>query len=273
VDPQQRRLALRRCVLSVAVLDAVDVEPGDDGVVLPGVPPVAVPWADLEACLVGLDPDAPGARHRIRGFLRLRRAVAERGWGAAGWLRSTARPVALPAGHVDHLGPAWIRERLLGGALDLGVGVLDPDGGPGAVLSLPPTVAAVAGADPPAWWPRLRAHAERMGRLASARLHRDGATVLRPVGGCDVLTLLASASLRSYLAHADGSGMRSVAVPIRSRGWFDLRRVDPAFVAAAWTATPEADRGVPRALLVTADEVALARDGGDRLLQALDDDG
>jgi hypothetical protein len=270
VGSGQQWLALRRLALEVAVLDAVDVEPRDDGLVLPGLPPVVVSWRELQAALVNLKPDAPGARHRMSAFLRLRRAVADHGPAAAGWLRATARLVALPADHVDHLGLDWVRQRMLGGALDLGTGVLDPDDRPGVVLSLPPGVAVAAGTDPQEWWPHLTAHAERMGRLSMTRLSRDAASVLRPVGGCDVLALLSSPSLRSHLASGDGSGMRSVAVPIRSRGWFDLRRVDPAFVAAAWTATPEADRGVPRALLVTADEVALARDGGG-VGSALDD--
>jgi hypothetical protein len=270
VGSGQRWLALRRLALEVAVLDAVDVEPRDDGLVLPGLTPVEVSWPELQAALADLEPDAAGARHRISGFLRLRRAVADHGAAAAGWLRATARLVALPAGHLDHLGPDWVRQHQLGGALDLGTGVLDPDDRPGVVLPLPPGIAAAAGVEPQEWWPHLFAHAERMGRLAMTRLSRDAASVLRPVGGCDVLALLSSPSLRGHLATGDGSGMRSVAVPIRSRGWFDLRRVDPAFVAAAWTATPEPDRGVPRALLVTADEVALARDGGG-VGSALDD--
>jgi hypothetical protein len=262
VGSGQRWLALRRLALQVAVLEAVDVDPRDDGLVLPGLPPVEVSWPELHAALADLQPDEAGARHRMSAFLRLRRAVADHGAAAEGWLRATARLVALPADHVEHLGAGWVRQPLFGGALDLGTGVLDPDDRPGVVLSLPPGVAAAAGVDPQEWWPQLTAHAERMGRLAVTRLRRDAASVLRPVGGCDVLALLSSPSLRGQLASGDGSGMRSVAVPIRSRGWFDLRRVDPAFVAAAWTATPEPDRGVPRALLVTADEVALARDAG-----------
>jgi hypothetical protein len=100
-----------------------------------------------------------------------------------------------------------------------------------------------------------------MGALAAARLGRDGPTdgVIRPVGGCDVLALLASASLRRHLAMGDSTGMRAVAVPMRRRGWYDLSRIDPAFVGAAWSATDELDRGVPRPLLVTADEVAVSR--------------
>jgi hypothetical protein len=83
--------------------------------------------------------------------------------------------------------------------------------------------------------------------------------VLRPVDGCDVLTLLATWPLRRELAASDGTGLRQVAVPDRTRGWFDNRRVDRDFIAAAWSATAPEHRGVGAPLLVTADEVALAR--------------
>jgi hypothetical protein len=63
--------------------------------------------------------------------------------------------------------------------------------------------------------------------------------------------------------------MRAVAVPMRSRGWFDLARIDPPFVAAAWTATAAPQRGLPRPALVTADEVCLAATGGDPVSAAL----
>jgi len=60
-----------------------------------------------------------------------------------------------------------------------------------------------------------------MGELVSGRIERDGRAVLRPVGGCDALTLLAAASLRENLAGGDGTGLRAVAVPTRRLGWFD----------------------------------------------------
>ena len=65
--------------------------------------------------------------------------------------------------------------------------------------------------------------------------------------------------------------MRAAAVPTRRRGWLDLSRTDPAFaLAAASLADPE-ERGFERPLLVTVDEVALARSGGDPVLQAIRD--
>jgi hypothetical protein len=48
---------------------------------------------------------------------------------------------------------------------------------------------------------------------------------------------------------------------MRSRGWFDLARIDPAFVGAAAAATEPELRGVLRPLLVTTDEVGLAAGG------------
>jgi len=173
--------------------------------------------------------------------------------------------MALPADHAQHPGPRWVQERLAGGLLDLGVGLHGLEADPEQTVALAPGIAVAAGIDVARWWPSLREHADRMGSLAASRLRRsrDPQSVLRPVGGCDVPAMLASRPLREFLAHADGTGMRAVAVPTLRRGWFDLRRIDPAFVGAAWSATEPDDRGLPRALLVTADEVALAG-GGDQ---------
>ena len=46
--------------------------------------------------------------------------------------------------------------------------------------------------------------------------------------------------------------------PMRTRGWLDLSRIDPAFVLIAAAVTEEADRGFVRPLLITRDEVVLA---------------
>ena len=56
--------------------------------------------------------------------------------------------------------------------------------------------------------------------------------------------------------------MRAAAVPMRRRGWLDLTRIDPAFTAAAAAATAPAERGFSRPVLVTADEVTVATEGG-----------
>jgi hypothetical protein len=252
-------VALRRCVLAVSVLADVDVVPADAGVTLPGPPAVTIPWEQV-ALAAGADPEGDVARLRVEELLKLHAVVAGLGADAADRLRSAARVLALPPGHADHLGPAWVREPLMGGALELGIGVHGMLGDVDRVTPLHPGVALAAGAVETRWWPHLRRHVDRMGALAAARLGRDGREgVIRPVGGCDVLALLASPSLRRHLAAGDGSGMRAVAVPMRRRGWYDLSMVDPAFVGAAWSATDEFDRGVPRPLLVTVDEVALSR--------------
>jgi hypothetical protein len=257
-------VALRRCVLAVSVLADVDVVPSDGGVILPGPPAVTVGWEEIAAA-AGPDPAGDVARVRVEELLRLHTVVAGFGAGAAERLRSAARVVALPAGHADHLGITWVREHLMGGALQLGIGVHgllgDSKEAIDRVVPLHPGVPVAAGVDATRWWPHLRRHVDRMGALAAARLGHDGTAegVIRPVGGCDVLALLTSPSLRRHLATGDGSGMRAVAVPMRRRGWYDLSRIDPAFVGAAWSATDPLDRGVSRPLLVTADEVSVSR--------------
>ena len=163
--------------------------------------------------------------------------------------------VALPPDHLEHPGPAWVVDRLRGGALDLGIGLRRLLDEHDVAVPLPPEVAEGCGLQPADWWADALHHLERMGGLAAVRLAREGrgpqrpVAVLRPVGGCDVLSLLASRALRTHLAAADGSGLRAVAVPMRHRGWFDLARIDPAFVAAAWNATREPERGMARPLL------------------------
>jgi hypothetical protein len=254
-------------VLAVSVLDDVDLDPHPLGVRLPGPHPVTVGWATVRAVSGDAEPGSSAVRRRLGVWLRLRRLVADLAEEAVDVLVESSRALALPPGHVDHGGAAWVCETVLGGALDAGVGVVGLLGDPDDVVPLHPLVASAAGADSAAWWPQLRRHADTMGALAAHRLARDAATgrpgVLRPVGGCDVPTLLLSPALRAHLAGGDGSGMRAVAVPVRTRGWYDLARIDPAFVGAAWSATAEVDRGLPRPLLVTADEVRLVSAGGD----------
>jgi hypothetical protein len=157
-----------------------------------------------------------------------------------------------------------VRQPVLGGAIDLGIGLRglvgdDPD----YVAVLAPELATAVGLRTASWWPALRARLEEMGHLTVARLERDAGGVIMPMGGCDVVTLMGAQTLRAYLARSDGTGLRAVAVPVRSRGWFDLARIDPAFVAAAAAATDDADRAFWRPLLVTQEEVGLATPGGD----------
>ena len=264
--------ALRRAVLAVSVLDDVALRPCSDGIVLgePGETVAHVTWEELAVAVGDAAPESVPARLRLRPWLRLRADLAQlQGLAGTVW-REHAVLHALPVDHATHPGPAWVVDRLLGGVLDLGVALRDVTG-PDEVVPLPPDLAARVRIDVRRWWPGLLEHAERMGDLAAERLQRDGRGLLSPIGGCDVPTLLATRSLRTHLANEDGTGMRALAVPMRERGWFDLARIDPAFVGAAWTATEPQDRGVGRPLLVTADEVALGQDSGDgRQLVLLD---
>ncbi|MFI7589221.1 hypothetical protein ACIB24_19320 [Spongisporangium articulatum] len=258
--------AMRRCVLAVSVLSDIDVEPADGGVVLPGATPWMVSWTAVAMAMgtstaghesaIGIDEIEDGARRRVETLLRLHVLITELGSEAQHRFHSAGRLVALPAGHAEHPGSQWTREILRGGALELGIGVHGLLEGSDVVVPLPPSVTARLGIPVESWWPEVRDHADRMGALASSRLRRDGDTaVIRPVGGCDVLALLSSRTLRRHLAAVDGSGLCTVAVPTRRRGWYDLRHHDPAFVAAAWSLTPPPMRGNVKPLLVTSHEV------------------
>jgi hypothetical protein len=254
----QDAVQLRQCVLAVSVLRDLDLTPSDRGVVLPGARGLTVPWAAVAQAVGSFPVDGPIARRRVEMLLRLHQLALDLGSDAAAHMQSAARLVALPPGHAEDPGAGWPREVLRGGALELGIGVHGLLNERDRTVPLPPSVLTAIGVPAGRWWPRLREHTERMGALCAARLSRDGPTgVIRPVGGCDVLALLASRTLRRHLADADGVGMRALAVPTRRRGWFDAKSVDPAFVQAAWSLTDEHERGLPLPLLVTADDVAL----------------
>jgi hypothetical protein len=249
---------LRQCVLAVSVLSDLDVMPSDHGVVLPGPSVVLVSWTAIRDAVGAFPPSGSIARRRVGDLLRLHRLACDLGSAGTERFRSASRVVALTPGHAEHPGPDWVREALRGNALDLGIGVQGLLGEPDRTTPVPPSVLAELGIDPDSWWPGLREHVERMGSLSAARLTRDGSgALIRPVGGCDVLALLSSRSLRRHLADADGTGLRALAVPTRRRGWFEVSQVDPAFVRAAWSLTDEHDRGSPVPLLVTTDEVTL----------------
>ena len=76
-----------------------------------------------------------------------------------------------------------------------------------------------------------------------------------------MLTLLAGRALRAQLAGCEGDGLALVAVPRRTRAWTRLSLIDPAYIPLAYAATEPEMRGLPAALLVTEDEVVLARAG------------
>ena len=250
-------LDLRRLALAVSVMDDVDIVPLDDGVLLTGDVPVEVSWLEMRRALAGADPDDDLARARVGAWLRGRRVAST---VHADHLREQARPVGLPVDHPLHPGLDWVRHRVLGDALDLGFGFVGVGKDPDEVVVVPQGALDAAGVDPSPWWPVAVDYLERMGAIAGQRLAAN--PVLRPIGDCDVATLLGSRTLRAALCAADGSGLRAAAVPMLRRGWLDLSRIDPAFTAAAAAATTPEERGFERPLLLTVDEVTLAPAGG-----------
>lgn len=263
-------IALRRACLAVSVLEDIDLTPARDGIVVDGPRPVLLPWTVIADEAGDIDPETPAAHRRLSTLLALHRIVAHSPTAAQTFTRA-ARLLALPPDHVLTPGCGWEQEWVLGGALVAGVGLYDVLGE--TTVPLPRSVAEAAGVPVGQVWRAAREHADTMARLVVQRLERSpGSTedeacvsvrqsVVRPAGGVDVLSLLATPGVRRHLAGSDRTGMRAIAVPMRTRGWFDLARIDPAFVQAAWTATEPQDRGMPRPMLVTGDEVALAPAG------------
>jgi hypothetical protein len=251
--------ALRRCVLAVSVLNDIDIVPGDAGVTLDGTPPVTVGWDEIALAIGDAQPESRRARERLSRWFVQRRWVADRPHAE---LRELARPIGFPVDDEHHPGNEWVRERVFGNALDLGIGLsgLDPER-PDSVVVVPTALIEAAGAHPALWWHDARLYLDRMGELAVRRWRARPDEVIRPMGDCDVVTLLGSAVFRTALVELEG-GMRQVVVPMRTRGWLDMSRIDPAFAIAAAAASNSADRGFPRALLVTREEVVLALPGG-----------
>lgn len=251
-------LALRQALLAVAVLEDVDLTPHGLGASLDGSPEVLVGWTELRRALGGSDPASAAGRLRLARWLRLRRRLGDLGpAGVTDRLRAYGCPVHSGA----HPGLDWVRSRILGDALDLGLGLLGLDATrPDTVLPLPEQALVAAGVSGDDAWPaaldRLAAAGEAAATLRGERPDRP----LRPVADHDVVTLLGSAALRRSLLGT--VGMASVAVPVRTRGWTDLRHADPAFAVAAAALTDEAERGFDRPLLVTAEEVVMVPAGG-----------
>lgn len=254
--------ALKRCALAVSLLLDIDAEPVEDGIVVAGVPEVHVSWTECRRALAGADPESDTGRRLLARWLLRRRWLADHTYDD---LAERARPIGLPVDHALHPGLDWVRVRVMGGALDLGLGFVGiQPGQPDRVTLVPQTaidaaeLADVAGA----WWLRAANYLERMGALAAERWWRDKNAVLRPMGDCDVVTLLGSWTFRAALA-GEAGGMRPLVVPMRTRGWADISRIDPAFGPAAAAATDSVDRGFPRPVLVTADELVVVKPGGD----------
>jgi hypothetical protein len=253
--------AMRRCALAVAVLHDIDVVPAIDGIVLPGRPAVAVSWQECRRALGGVDPESQDGRHRLARWLMLRRSLADRPLED---LAERARPYGATVESPLHPGLDWVRRRVLGDSLDIGLGFVGLDASdPDRVLPVPRALLEKTGVNGDDWWLNAVVYLERMGRVAAERLARKPDAPLRPMGDCDVVTLLASLTFRAAIVAGEADGMRAVAVPMRNRGWLELSRVDPAFSAAAAQLTSPEERGFTRPLLVTRDEVQIAPEGGD----------
>jgi hypothetical protein len=257
---------LRQCALAVAVLHDVDVMPSPQGLVLPGSTDVLITWTECRRALAGADPQTDTARHRLKRWLQLRRWIAD---CPLEELAERARPYGAWVESPLHPGLDWIRRRVLGDTLDLGFGFvgIDPSQ-PDLVMPIPHQLLQAASVEPAPWWPTAIVYLERMGDMAAERLGRSAQ--LRPMGDCDVVTLLGSRTLRHAIVDGLPDGMRTVAVPMRTRGWLDLNRIDPAFSAAAARLTALDDRGFDRPLLVTRDEVVIARADGDVIRAAIE---
>ena len=250
---------LRRGVLAVCVLDDLDIDPTPLGVTLPGSPSVWISWGECRRALAGHDPETPAGRQRLSRWLLARRWAADLGREE---LHGRLRPAGLPVEHPLHPGLDWVRRRVLGGALDLGLGAVDLDpADPDRVVLLPQPLLDACAIDAESQWSSAEAYLDRMGALAAERVRLDRKGQLRPLGDCDVVTLLGSRALRLAIA-AEAGGLGAVVVPMRRRGWTRLALIDPAFGASAAAATDPADRGFERALLVTPDELTMAADGG-----------
>jgi hypothetical protein len=253
------RSDLRAFVLGASVLHDLDFSPVEDGVRLDGVPPLDVTWDELALAVGSAPAGSELGRQRTARWLLGRRWIAERSLDE---LTERARPIGLPVGHPLHPGEPWAQLHVLGGALDLGLGFVGlMPGRPEHVVVVPEGVLNAYGLESARWWPAALSYLEDMGAMAVVRWRRNPRHPLRPMGDCDVASLLGSALLRGALA-GDQGGMRAIAVPMRSRGWLDLRGIDPAFSLAAASLTDPADRGFSRPLLLTVDEVALVPEGG-----------
>jgi hypothetical protein len=257
--PSPTGVELRRGVLGVSVLHDLDIEPNRQGVRLTGKPSVFVSWVECRHALGGVHPETDEGRGRLARWLQARRWVADR---SRLELIERVRPVGLPHDHASHPGRDWVRTQVLGDALDLGLGLVDLDpSDPDRVVHVPPPALDAAGLDPGLLWEHARDYLERMGALAVTRLGGDARGTIRPIGDCDVVTLLGSRTLRSAIA-AGAGGLGTVVVPMLRRGWTELALVDPAFAPAAWAATAPHERGFARPTLVTRDELVVAVPGG-----------
>lgn len=291
--PELELRQLRQLAFEVSVLADRDFLADDQGVQVQVRPPatpeastapvtLTLTWELAAQTLAELAPDTSPTVLR-QHLLRVITDVDTLATITAEELHKRARPYALPRHSPMHLGRLWVHHQVMGGALDVGLAfalpphlppesnadlTTDPDDMGHSELHLySPFALQALGYDQQTWWPHAQRYLDVMGNTAATKLRtlRSSATrssttgrpqaVLRPSGDADVVTLLASRAYRLGLAEHDHSGLCAVAVPMRRRGWIDLSQLDPAFIPTAYELTEVAERGFPRPLLVTADEV------------------
>ena len=217
--------SLRQCVLMVSVLHGIDVIPRDDGVSLPPSPSVAssgelfVPWSTIESVVRDFSDvtDADARKHLAHWF------TTARGLGdlSSQDFLTHVTVIGMPHNAPQHPGPAWTHTEVLGGALDLGLGLRLLGHLSDETAALTPELMTAIGHDSARAWNAAWTYLNAMGQLAADRHDRDPVGVLRPMGDCDVVSLLGSPHFRACLARFHNVGMRAVAVPIRTRGWVD----------------------------------------------------
>ena len=242
---------LLHLVRAVAAIDGIELRPDRDGVLPPGRAVSLISWPQVRATLGSDDPLDPAPRRRLELLVELHQVVGELGPDAADRLGQASRALALPVGHPLHPGRGWVRHRLPGGVLDLGLGVAGLLPGRPGPVPLPPGVAEAAGLGGADRWERLWQQAERLGALAGRHLAGTGdSAVIRSAGGFDALTLAATQALRDHLLGSTGPAGLPVAAPRRDRVLTGARAGDRDRSRATWLLSAAAERGVlePRRL-------------------------
>ena len=268
---------LRQAVLMVCVLDGVDLTPHEGGVVLPATPgtnaskDIFVSWERV-AGIVGEtdDPTNTATRSALTQWFTLARDLCD----SAVTLESSPFfdqfcVIALPHDCDNHPGQEWVRDVVPGELIHRGLGIKEQLHLQRQATVVPAGLLELLDLDPQRCWESALDYLDTMAQLASKRHKSDPSQTLRPMGSCDVITLLGSTTFRTALASHHEVGMRALAVPMRTRGWVDPNHLDSAFTRGAAAATTAQDRGFSVAVLVTADGVWPAKDGSNLVEFAL----
>lgn len=260
---QPNAIDWKNLVLSVSVLYDIDVTCTEHGVTVPGLHTCQISWGELAQAVANND-SIDDQRERVYEQIRIHSLVNSLGENANATLRTHARLMALPYQHPLMPGADWAKESVPGDVLVRGIGISGAMENPDVVLPLPASLARRAGLTTDAWWPGISEHAEDMASLMMTRLRRDRmkdpqARSLRPIGGVDVLGLISTNRLRRLLVAEEGSGMRTVCIPSRDRGWLDHNRIDNAYVEIAQGDGKAGSQGLSRPLFISNTSVTLPK--------------